>query len=78
MVIDLTRLVTIRRKIRRKTRTRCGRDSHTESNCYAKTTVDGDRLDSSGDDSEEDSEEDSDEGSDHQQHVEHCSNNFIY
>lgn len=42
---------------RRKRRScaRCGRDSHSESSCYAKTTVDGDSLDSS--DSEEDLEE---------------------
>ena len=36
-----------RRKRRRKSCARCGRDSHAESSCYAKTTVDGDSLDSS-------------------------------
>ena len=50
-----------RRKRRRKSCARCGRDSHSESSCYAKTTVDGDSLDSSEEDSEEESEEESEE-----------------
>ena len=45
------------KQCRRKSCARCGRDSHSESSCYAKTTVDGDSLDSSDDDSEEDLEE---------------------
>ena len=45
-----------RRKRRRKSCTRCGRDSHTESSCYAKTTVDGDSLDSSDEESDEELE----------------------
>ena len=48
-----------RRKRRRKSCARCGRDSHTESSCYAKTTVDGDSLDSSEDESDDESEEES-------------------
>lgn len=44
------------KQCRRKSCARCGRDSHTESSCYAKTTVDGASLDSSEEDSEEDSD----------------------
>ena len=41
-----------RRKRRHKSCARCGRDSHQQSNCYAKTTVDGDSLDSSDEESD--------------------------
>jgi len=46
-----------RRKRRRKSCARCGRDSHAESNCYAKTSVNGDRLDSLDEESEEELDE---------------------
>ena len=50
-----------RRKRRRKSCARCGRDSHTESSCYAKTTIDGDSLDSSEEESDDESEDESDD-----------------